>query len=86
MNYALSRPSTSRRSSLLGMVIAAHAGAALIFLAAKTVAPQVAEMPLIVDLLSPPAEATKEPEAKPLPMAKPPATWIDAHKGEPARA
>lgn len=71
MNYALSRPSTSRRSSLLGIVIGAHAGAALLVAAARTVVPQVAELPLIIDLLHPPTEVQKAPEAKPQPLAKP---------------
>lgn len=71
MNYALSRPSASRRSSLLSIVIGAHAGIALFVAAVKTVAPQVAEMPLIVDLLHPPAEVRKEPEAKPVARPQP---------------
>ncbi len=70
MSYALSRPSQIQRSSLLAIVIALHAGIALIILAAKTVAPQIMEMPLIVDLLQPP-ETPKEPEAKPLPVVRP---------------
>ena len=39
-------------------------------MAAKTIVPEMVEMPLIVDLLQPPAEI-KQPVAKPLPMAKP---------------
>ena len=70
MSYALSRPSQIQRSSLLAIVIALHAGVFLLILAAKTVAPQIMEMPLIVDLLQPP-EAQKEPEAKPLPVVRP---------------
>ena len=70
MNYALSRPTTARRSGLLGIVVAAHVGAVLLIIAAKTVAPRILEMPMIVDLLQPPAEQ-KLPEAKPLPVAKP---------------
>lgn len=70
MSYALSRPSHFQRSSLLAVVIALHAGVFLLILAAKTVAPQIMEMPLIVDLLQPP-EAQKEPEAKPLPVVRP---------------
>ena len=70
MSYALSRPSPYQRSSLLAVVIALHAGVFLLILAAKTVAPQIMEMPLIVDLLQPP-EAQKEPEAKPLPVVRP---------------
>ncbi len=70
MSYALSRPSHFQRSSLLAVVIALHAGVFLLILAAKTVAPQIMEMPLIVDLLQPP-EIRKEPEAKPLPVVRP---------------
>jgi len=70
MSYALSPPSTSRRSGLLTIVIGLHAGALLLALAAKTVAPQIMEMPLIVDLLPAP-QIEAPPEAKPLPMAKP---------------
>jgi len=70
MSYALSRPSHFQRSSLLAVVIALHAGVFLLILAAKTVAPQIMEMPLIVDLLQPP-ETRKEPEAKPLPVVRP---------------
>ncbi len=70
MSYALSRPSPFQRSSLLAVVIALHAGIFLLVLAAKTVAPQIMEMPLIVDLLQPP-ETRKEPEAKPLPVVRP---------------
>jgi periplasmic protein TonB len=70
MSYALSRPSPFQRSSLLGIVIALHAGIFLLILAARTVAPKIMEMPLIVDLLQPP-ETRKEPEAKPLPVVRP---------------
>lgn len=70
MSYALSRPSSAQRSGLLGIVIGAHVAVLLVVMAAKTVAPQIMEMPLIVDLLQPPAEQ-KQPEAKPLPVVKP---------------
>ena len=70
MSYALSPPSTSRRSGLLGVVIGLHVGVLLLALAAKTVAPQIMEMPLIVDLLPAP-QIEAPPEAKPLPVAKP---------------
>jgi len=70
MSYALSSPSTSRRSSLLGIVIGLHLGILLLALAAKTVAPQIMEMPLIVDLLPAP-QVEAPPEAKPLPVARP---------------
>lgn len=70
MSYALSPPSTSRRSGLLGVVIGLHVGMLLLALAAKTVAPQIMEMPLIVDLLPAP-QFEAPPEAKPLPVARP---------------
>lgn len=70
MSYALSRPSPFQRSGLLGVVIGLHVGVFLLVLAAKTVMPQIMEMPLVVDLLQPP-EAEKPPVAKPLPMVKP---------------
>ena len=69
MSYALSRPTTARRGGLLGIVIGAHIGVILIVMAAKTVVPQIMEMPLIVDLIQPAQE--KPPEAKPLPVVKP---------------
>lgn len=70
MSYALSRPSSAQRSGLLGIVIGAHVVVLLVVMAAKTVVPQIVEMPLIVDLLQAPIEQ-KQPEAKPLPVAKP---------------
>ena len=69
MSYALSRPSSARRGGMLGIVVGAHVGVILIVMAAKTVAPQIMEMPLIVDLIQPAQE--KPPEAKPLPVVKP---------------
>ena len=69
MSYALSSPSASRRSGLLMVVIGLHAAVIAIVIAAKTVVPQIMEMPLIVDLVQP-AEI-KPPEAKPLPVTKP---------------
>ncbi|WP_434517007.1 TonB family protein [Dechloromonas sp. ARDL1] len=69
MSYALSRPTTARRSGLLGIVIGTHIGIILIVMASKTVVPQIMEMPLIVDLIQPAQE--KPPEAKPLPVVKP---------------
>jgi protein TonB len=69
MSYALSRSTTARRGSLLGLVIGAHVGVILIVMAAKTVVPQIMEMPLVVDLIQPVQE--KPPEAKPLPVVKP---------------
>ncbi|WP_306606713.1 energy transducer TonB [Azonexus sp.] len=70
MSYTLSRPSNSQRSSLLGLVVGLHVGIFLLIMAAKTIAPQIMEMPLIVDLLPPP-EIRDEPAAKPLPVARP---------------
>jgi protein TonB len=70
MSYTLSRPSNSQRSSLLSIVVGLHVGIFLLIMAAKTVAPQIMEMPLIVDLLPAP-KIENEPQAKPLPMAKP---------------
>lgn len=70
MSYALSRPSNVRRSGLLGIVIGLHVGVLLFALAAKVIAPQIAELPIIVDMITPP---TIQPVAlpKPLPAAKP---------------
>lgn len=72
MSYALSSSTAGRRGSLLGLVIGLHVGVFALIMAAKTVVPQILEMPLIVDLI-PPVEIPKPPpeEAKPLPMAKP---------------
>ena len=70
MIYALSRPSSSQRSGLLAVVISLHVGVFLLILAAKTVVPQIMEMPLVVDLLQA-APIVKPPEAKPLPVVKP---------------
>ena len=70
MSYALSRPSSSQRSGLLVIVIGLHVGVFLLILAAKTVVPQIMEMPLVVDLLQA-APIVKPPEAKPLPVVKP---------------
>lgn len=71
MSYALSRPSTSRRGGFLSVVIALHGGALLLALAEKTVAPQMMEIPLVVDLLQPAqpkAEVRPQPENKPTPV------------------
>lgn len=70
MSYTLSRPSSSQRSSLLSIVVGLHVGIFLLIMASKTVAPQIMEMPLIVDLLPAP-KIEDAPQAKPLPMAKP---------------
>jgi protein TonB len=70
MNYALSRPSASRRGSLLGIVVLVHAGLFLAIFTVTTVVPKIVEIPMVVELLQPPAEQ-KPPEAKPLPVDKP---------------
>lgn len=70
LSYAHSQPSSAKRSGLLGVVIGLHVGIFLLILAAKTVVPQIMEMPMMVDLLQAP-EPPKPPPAKPLPMAKP---------------
>lgn len=82
MSYALSRPSPFQRSGLLSVVVGLHVGLILLLLAAKTVAPQIMEIPLVVDLLQP--EAQKAPEPKPLPMAKP--TPVKAPPTSPPKA
>jgi len=72
MSYALPRPTQFQRSSLLAVVIALHAGILLLILAAKTVAPKIIEMPLMVELLQPPEPLkAPEPEARPLPVVRP---------------
>ncbi|HEX6734453.1 MAG TPA: energy transducer TonB [Azonexus sp.] len=68
MSYALSRPSSTQRSSLLLIVVGLHVVLFLLVMAAKTVVPQIMEMPMIVDLL--PAQP-EQPQPKPLPVAKP---------------
>lgn len=70
MSHTLSRTTPIQRSGLLTAVIGLHVGAFLLILAAKTVVPQILEIPLVVDLLETP-EIKKEPVAKPLPMSKP---------------
>ncbi len=70
MSYTLSRPSPFQRSGLLTAVIGLHIGVFLLILTAKTVVPQIMEIPLVVDLLET-QEIKKEPVAKPLPMTKP---------------
>lgn len=70
MSYTLSRPSPFQRSGLLTAVVGLHVGIFLLILAAKTVVPQIMEIPLVVDLLET-QEIKKEPVAKPLPMTKP---------------
>ncbi len=67
--------SALNRSGLLTAVIGGHLALFALFMAAKTVAPQImAELPLIVDLLpaAAPAPAPEEPAARPFPIASPP--------------
>lgn len=70
MPYALAQPSLVRRSGLLGLVIGLHVGIFLLILAAKTIVPQILEMPMVVDLLPAP-EMPKPPAVKALAPAKP---------------
>ncbi len=75
----------TKRSGLLGLVIGAHIGVGLIIVAAKTVAPIVQEMPLMVEFL--PVEAPKpeisppkpkpEPKSQPTPAPKTPAPKLE---------
>lgn len=69
MSPGLSLPSPVRRSGLLTLVVGLHAAAVLGVLAAKAIEPQVAELPLIVDLLPAPQIAEK-PKSVPLPVAR----------------
>lgn len=69
MSYALSVPSSSQRSGLLGIVIGVHVVAALGIMAAKTVVPVITEMPMVVEMLQP--AAPEQPQPKPQPVAKP---------------
>lgn len=74
MNYALSRPSsfgTARRGGLLGVVLALHAGVLFVILAAKTIAPVLLEVPLIVQFLDPPKPVEVAAAPRPLPVAPP---------------
>lgn len=90
MTYALTAPSTSQRSGLLGIVIGAHVVAGLAILATRTVMPQISEQPLVVELLQPAtqeAPATKpQPVMKPTPVRQPipksPAPVIEATKSD----
>lgn len=58
----------SRRGGLLGIVLGAHAAVGLLLVAARSVAPQLLDNPLVVDLLPPP-EPPRLEAAKPLPTA-----------------
>lgn len=70
MSYTLHHSSTVRRSGLLSLVIGLHVGALLAVLVTKTIAPQIAEMPLIVDLLPAP-QIEDQPQVKPQPAVQP---------------
>ena len=74
MSYAsLSHFSASRRSGLLATVVGGHIALFMLLMAAKTVVPQIAQLPIIVDLLpAPPVAAQAEPAATPLPVAPAP--------------
>ena len=71
MSHALSRPSGARRGGLLGLVIGAHLLVLLAIVASKTVVPQIMEMPMVVDLLPPPAVIDKPAPPKPQLVVKP---------------
>ncbi len=71
MNYSLNHSGNTRRSGLLATVIAGHIGLFTLILTARTVAPQIMEMPLIVDLIELAPVVRNEPAAKPLPVARP---------------
>ena len=73
MSYALSRPSNTARSGLLGVVIGLHVGVLLLVVAAKTVAPKLMELPLIVDFIQPP-QLEQPAQPKPLPAKQTAAT------------
>lgn len=70
MSFTLSRPSSTPRSSLLLIVVGLHVGLLLLVMAAKTIAPQIIEMPLIVELLPAP-QLEQPPQATPLPVVQP---------------
>jgi protein TonB len=69
MLYALNKRQTKQRHGLLGLVIGAHLLAGIVLLSAKAVAPHIAEIPLVVDLLQ---EAATPSQSKPQPVTKPP--------------
>lgn len=76
MSYALSRPTNTRRSGLLGAVIILHLAIVIFALTAKAIAPLTAELPMIVDLITPPniqpvAPPKPSPAAKPTPKPQP---------------
>lgn len=69
MSGVVARRTTARRSSLLGIVIAVHVAVGLLLLTIKTVAPELLETPLIVDLIQP-AEIVKRETPKLSPTSK----------------
>lgn len=69
MSYVVSKPIATRRKRLLGTVVAAHVAIGFLLLTAKTVAPQLLESPLIVDLLQP-VQPPKRIEQKPVPLPR----------------
>jgi protein TonB len=74
MNYAYSttyRSGTALRGGLMGIVAALHAGVLLLILAAKTVAPVLMEMPLMVQFIEPPKPVEVAAAPRPLPVAPP---------------
>ncbi len=68
MSYALTKNPNTTRSGLLALVVGGHLFLVVLLMTTKAVAPHMAEIPLIVDLLQ---EAPEQPKAKPLPVAKP---------------
>lgn len=73
MSYALARPSNTKRSRLLGLVIGFHALIIVGLLSAKAVTPQTVEIPMVVDLLDlMPAPQVTPPAARhtPSPVSK----------------
>lgn len=69
MTHTLPAAETARRSTLLGVVIGFHVAVFLLAFTVRSVAPQLKDLPLVVDLL--PGPAAKEPEAKPMPVVRP---------------
>lgn len=70
MSYLTPRSGTTRRGGLLGIVIAVHVLIGVALLTIKSVAPQLLETPLIVDLLQP-VEIARRELPKLAPAAKP---------------
>jgi len=78
MSYALTTAPSLHRTGLFGLVVALHVVAFALITASKTVAPQILEMPLIVDLIAP-VDTPKPPESKPYPLFKPQAPRQTTH-------